>query len=143
MALGKLMFCIRCQNDIAYCTCPDIEERLKAIAASGNWAMNTCWNCGKHNDLCTCLDASSTPNPRMIGGTEEKPEWVEMPQDEITASGNQYRPPREIEEFERNVCQKVPLNSAPPSPPPKLATRWQILVSKAQQLRARLRSSLE
>ena len=45
MAVGKLMFCIRCQNDIAYCTCPDIEERLKAIAASGNWAMNKCVPC--------------------------------------------------------------------------------------------------
>ena len=32
---GKFMYCMKCQNDLAQCTCPDLAERLKAIRESG------------------------------------------------------------------------------------------------------------
>lgn len=30
------MYCMKCQNDLAQCTCPDLAERLEAINKSGH-----------------------------------------------------------------------------------------------------------
>jgi len=48
------MFCMRCQNDLSQCTCPDMNERLEAAAATGYFAYKKCTKCGKHYDLCKC-----------------------------------------------------------------------------------------
>lgn len=50
------MFCIRCQRDVYYCICPDIEERLKAISEHKNWAIEWCTTCDNAKDRCTCPD---------------------------------------------------------------------------------------
>ena len=61
------MFCVICQKDVYYCTCPDIEERLRSIAASsGHWAMETCLTCGEHADRCTCPDVGQERNTAML-----------------------------------------------------------------------------
>jgi len=31
-SLCDLMWCLRCDKDVVDCTCPDIEERLRAIS---------------------------------------------------------------------------------------------------------------
>lgn len=56
------MFCIRCQNDVYYCTCPDIEERLRAIASHPNWAIAMCNKCKKPMSRCDCPDVGETPS---------------------------------------------------------------------------------
>lgn len=53
------MFCIRCQHDVADCTCPDIEERLLAIQTHVAQAM--CTKCGKHVDRCLCYLEGERP----------------------------------------------------------------------------------
>lgn len=50
------MFCIKCQNDVAYCTCPDINERLAAIGKHSAFAVAWCTDCDKHVDQCDCPD---------------------------------------------------------------------------------------
>lgn len=53
------MFCAKCQNDLADCTCPDIEERLAEIADSPYIIYRACLKCRNHYARCRC----------------EKPEW--------------------------------------------------------------------
>jgi hypothetical protein len=50
------VFCIRCQNEVYDCICPDINERLAAIANHQNFAVLWCADCNKHVDRCDCLD---------------------------------------------------------------------------------------
>ena len=50
------MFCIRCQNEVYDCTCPDILERLKAISEHPAFAIKWCLDCDKAVDLCDCPD---------------------------------------------------------------------------------------
>ena len=33
------MFCMYCQHDVIECTCPDIEQRLKALASDAVMGM--------------------------------------------------------------------------------------------------------
>lgn len=53
------MFCFRCHNDIADCTCPDIEERLRRAAAHPNIALTFCKQCGKYFTRCICSPNAS------------------------------------------------------------------------------------
>lgn len=48
------MFCVRCQNEVYYCTCPDIEERLASLRK--DIVMAWCERCDNHIDRCTCPD---------------------------------------------------------------------------------------
>ena len=48
-----MMFCARCQNDLAECTCPDLEERLDSIA---NFSYRKCAKCGRHYARCRCAE---------------------------------------------------------------------------------------
>jgi hypothetical protein len=48
------MFCTRCKNDIADCTCPDIDDRLGAL--TGTVIYRKCRKCGKHYARCQCKD---------------------------------------------------------------------------------------
>ena len=47
------MWCVRCQKDLAYCTCPDLEERLDSCP---NFAYRKCVKCGKHYARCKCSE---------------------------------------------------------------------------------------
>lgn len=53
------MFCIKCQNDVSYCTCPDINERLAAIGKHSDFALAWCQKCDKHVDQCDCPDVGA------------------------------------------------------------------------------------
>lgn len=53
------MFCIICQKDVADCTCPDIEERLRAIMS--HVAQATCSKCLAHVDRCLCYLEGERP----------------------------------------------------------------------------------
>lgn len=48
------MFCVRCQKDIAECTCPDIDKRLKELSESEYIVFPKCSRCGKHWERCNC-----------------------------------------------------------------------------------------
>ena len=61
------MYCMKCQNDLADCTCSDIQERLNEIAAGGHFVMRVCMLCGKHYAKCECHDPEWT--------TSENPDW--------------------------------------------------------------------
>jgi hypothetical protein len=50
------MWCTKCRRDIADCICPDIEERLRSIAAASPFAYRYCRRCGKHYARCRCAD---------------------------------------------------------------------------------------
>ena len=50
------MFCMKCQNDIYACTCPDIEERLDKLVKSKHLYIATCPKCGRHVDRCICVE---------------------------------------------------------------------------------------
>lgn len=48
------MFCVICQNDVFFCKCPDIEERLQALSQHPNFALSWCQKCDRHVDRCEC-----------------------------------------------------------------------------------------
>jgi len=48
------MFCLKCQNDLADCTCPDIDERMAAIGEHEHFSYRMCAKCNKHCDRCEC-----------------------------------------------------------------------------------------
>lgn len=54
--LGRryLVFCIICQHDLADCTCPDIEERLRSLQEHPAWHIPDCKKCGKPASICRC-----------------------------------------------------------------------------------------
>lgn len=66
------MFCTKCQNDLANCTCPDIEERLASL--KGKLIYRMCKVCGKHYGRCKCEAPIWTTNegdeylPKEFGG---------------------------------------------------------------------------
>jgi len=62
------MFCIRCQRDVYDCICPDINERLAAIASHQNFAVKWCVDCNKHVDQCDCPDVGQEKNTAMRTG---------------------------------------------------------------------------
>jgi len=60
------MFCTKCQNDLADCTCPDIKERLASLNKSSNFLTRVCMLCGHHYSQCDCHDPEWTVNTDPI-----------------------------------------------------------------------------
>lgn len=54
------MFCVVCKNDLMFCKCPDVDERLREIRKSPNIYMVWCKVCDRHIDRCVC--GSRKPN---------------------------------------------------------------------------------
>ena len=48
------MFCSQCSNDLADCSCTDLQERLQAAAQSPHFAYKKCSICGNHYAKCSC-----------------------------------------------------------------------------------------
>ena len=48
------MFCVKCQNDVWMCRCPDIAERLRDISEHSNWDLKMCDVCKEHVSQCRC-----------------------------------------------------------------------------------------
>ena len=48
------MWCGKCNNHLSECVCPDISERLQAMAEQGKFAYKKCVVCDKHYNLCKC-----------------------------------------------------------------------------------------
>ena len=50
------MFCVKCQNDLYDCTCPDIDERLAKLGGSKSYVVyRMCIICKKHYSRCKCV----------------------------------------------------------------------------------------
>lgn len=64
------MFCVKCQQDVYYCTCPDINERLAALADHPNWAIAWCNRCNRALAQCDCLDTGQGSAASMRTGNE-------------------------------------------------------------------------
>lgn len=62
------MFCIRCQNEVYDCICPDIQERLRAISNHPNFAIEWCLDCDKATSRCDCPDVGQDKNIAMRTG---------------------------------------------------------------------------
>ncbi len=62
------MFCCVCHNDLADCTCPDLEERLANIN-SPHVGLTYCQGYGRYKDLCNC--ANPDWKMRIGTGTQE------------------------------------------------------------------------
>lgn len=45
---------MKCQNDLADCTCPDIAERLRKISDHGGIVSRWCTVCDRHYSQCKC-----------------------------------------------------------------------------------------
>jgi hypothetical protein len=53
------MFCTVCNNHIARCNCPDMDERLAAVKTSGTRVqLRWCPICDRHEDRCICVPKS-------------------------------------------------------------------------------------
>jgi hypothetical protein len=59
------MWCMKCQNDLSECTCPDIEERMASLKGSSHLVMRWCSVCDKHYALCKCENPVWTTNDKM------------------------------------------------------------------------------
>lgn len=62
------MFCTKCKNDVADCTCPDIDERLAAANQHPNIGLKTCPVCKKFIDRCKC---KSDPVQELLNDTRD------------------------------------------------------------------------
>lgn len=50
------MFCAKDQRDVAFCTCPDIDERLRNVSGPEGGVVSVwCKICDKHKDRCKCV----------------------------------------------------------------------------------------
>ena len=67
------MFCIRCQNEVYDCRCPDINERLAAIGNHPAFAVMWCLDCDKHIDQCDCPDTGEERRTAFRTGKDEEP----------------------------------------------------------------------
>ena len=67
------MFCIKCQSDVAYCVCPDIAERMRAIASHPAFAVKWCLECDKAVALCDCFDTGEERRTAFRTGRDEEP----------------------------------------------------------------------
>lgn len=54
------MWCMKCNNDLSVCVCPDIDERLASVANSPYLALTFCKACNKHRSRCKCADGPSS-----------------------------------------------------------------------------------
>lgn len=54
------MWCEICHHDLKDCTCKDLQERLRSVAAGGHFAYKKCAICNMHYSKCKC----------------ENPKWV-------------------------------------------------------------------
>lgn len=61
------MFCVKCQNDLDKCVCPDIDERLAEIAKSEHNVFRMCKAEKKHYKRCKCK------NPEWVTSDDETP----------------------------------------------------------------------
>jgi len=50
------MHCGECNNDLADCTCPDLQDRLKDAAKGGHFVYRKCAKCDLHYAKCKCPD---------------------------------------------------------------------------------------
>lgn len=48
------MFCVVCNNQLMFCKCPDIDERLRGLRKFPNICMAWCEVCDRHIDRCMC-----------------------------------------------------------------------------------------
>jgi len=48
------MWCMKCNNHLSKCTCPDINERLEKLGQWQHLITEFCKNCGLHRDRCKC-----------------------------------------------------------------------------------------
>ena len=48
------MYCMKCHNYLANCTCDDLDERLASLNNDPNFIYKKCRICGKHYDRCQC-----------------------------------------------------------------------------------------
>ena len=49
------MWCMKCNNDLMECVCPDIEERLATLSGPGGPLVSRwCVACNKHYAGCKC-----------------------------------------------------------------------------------------
>ena len=57
------MYCMKCGNDLAECTCPDLNERLARVNQSPHVFIQTCKKCGEHHSRCKCEEPDFTELP--------------------------------------------------------------------------------
>lgn len=49
------MYCMKCNNHLATCVCPDLDERLAAFDRPGSHVLiQKCLKCGKPKVRCAC-----------------------------------------------------------------------------------------
>ncbi len=55
------MWCMKCNNDLADCICPDLAERIAACNQPGTHVfIQTCKKCGEHYSRCKCAEPEFT-----------------------------------------------------------------------------------
>ena len=59
------MYCCKCQNDLADCTCDDIKERLARLKSSNHLYMRWCAKCDNHYSQCKCDNPVWTTNTEI------------------------------------------------------------------------------
>lgn len=62
------MFCMKCNNEMAVCTCPDKAERLNSLGRVGSpVAVKWCRKCNNHYNVCFCEQPDFTV---MVNGKD-------------------------------------------------------------------------
>ena len=62
------MFCVKCNNELAVCTCEDIDERLAGL--SDAIVYRKCLICGRHYARCKCENPVWGTSGQMRGGVD-------------------------------------------------------------------------
>lgn len=56
-----VMWCMKCNNELADCICPDLIERLSKVS---HFSFEVCAKCGKHHSQCKC----EQPDRKIVRG---------------------------------------------------------------------------
>lgn len=60
------MWCMKCNKDLADCTCDDLQERLKSIGGKGgHFVYRVCKKCKLHYAKCKCEDPEWTTSDKL------------------------------------------------------------------------------
>ena len=59
------MWCVKCNNDLSDCVCPDLQERLNGLGDV--LVYRKCLKCNQHYEKCTCSNPEWGTNQAIEG----------------------------------------------------------------------------
>ena len=63
----KILGCIKCGKELQFCSCPDIDERIRSAKNDPGFLFKMCKKCDRHYARCKCLEPKWGTNWDGVG----------------------------------------------------------------------------